>query len=176
VVECTEMHGWYLTQLAFFRGCERESGECLQRVLGGDAKPVGGRAAYGELGTVFNIAPCQYWVVTHNAAVDRAWPTVVAPLTGSVTPLSHSRVRLAVSGPAVRAMLGKLVSVDLAPKRLRVGDFVQTALHHTGILLHRADEQRYELYLPRSFAASLWSWLNDAALSMGELSMEQNRT
>jgi sarcosine oxidase gamma subunit len=35
------------------------------------------------------------------------------------------------------------------------------------VLLHRAAPTSYELYLPRTFAVSLWEWLCDAALAEG---------
>jgi hypothetical protein len=44
---------------------------------------------------------------------------------------------------------------------------MQTGLHHTGILLHRTEDARYEIYLTRTFTGALWEWLTDAALPLG---------
>ena len=56
---------------------------------------------------------------------------------------------------------------DLHPSVFRVGDFAQTALHHTGILLERCAESRYELFASRTYSASIWEWIIDAALPFG---------
>ena len=88
--------------------------------------------------------------------------------------LSHSRVRIAIEGPSVRNVLAKGIAVDLHPSAFPIGRFAQTGLHHTGIFLERCGEERYELFLPRTFAASIWDWLVDAALPLGyEVNIEE---
>jgi len=173
-VQIKELRGWYLTQLAAFRGRECEFEQHLSRLLGLDSRP--GAAAISSRGALLNTAPGQYWLVTTDRRLERALQMDLPPVDGSVTSLSHSRVRLAVIGPNVPALLAKGISVDLRPERFRVGDFVETGLHHTAILLHRTGEARYELYLLRTFAVSLWGWLVDAALPFGfDIGVEELR-
>jgi sarcosine oxidase subunit gamma len=176
-VEVKELRGWYLTQLAAFRGREPDMAQGLAKLLGIAAAPAPGVASVTGRNTLLRTAPGQYWLVTTDITLDRALRAAVPALDGSVTPLSHSRVRLAVSGPGARVLLAKGISVDLRPERLRVGDFVETGLHHTGILLHRAGEDRYELYLLKTYAVSQWEWLIDAALPLGfDVGIEDLRT
>jgi sarcosine oxidase subunit gamma len=98
----------------------------------------------------------------------------VAPTLGTVTPLSHSRVRLAVAGEPVLGLLVKGIALDLHPSVFPIGCAAQTGLHHTGVLLERTAEHRFELYVLRTFAVSIWEWLIDAALPFGyDTSLEQ---
>ena len=166
-VKLTELRGWHLTQLAAFAGRDAALAECLRERLKLTSLPPPGVSLAVGPSLLFHTAPRQYWVVTSDAAIDAAWATVLAPSDGTATPLSHARVRLALEGQSARTVLEKGISADLRPESFRVGDFLQAGLHHTGILVHRAAESRYELYLPRSFAATLWEWLTDAARPTG---------
>ena len=113
------------------------------------------------------IAADQHWVVTPDAGRIALLAAAVAPGVGTVTPLSASRARLLVEGAASRALLGRLVPLDLEPAAFPVGRFAQTGVHHVGGLLYRAATDRYEFFALRSFAASTWDMFADAALSFG---------
>jgi heterotetrameric sarcosine oxidase gamma subunit len=64
-------------------------------------------------------------------------------------------------------MLAKLLSIDLDPAVFTVGQARQTALHHTGVLCERSAEDRYDLYVMRTYAVSTWECMVDAALVCG---------
>jgi len=166
-VTLTELRGWYLTQLAAFAGREAALAECLRERLGIASSPRPGVSLATDRGLIFHTAPRQYWVVTSDAGLDAAWPLALPSRDATATPLSHSRVRIALTGQPARTVLEKGIAADLRPESFGVGDFLQAGLHHTGVLVHRVAECRYELYVPRSFAASLWEWLTDAAWPMG---------
>ncbi len=66
------------------------------------------------------------------------------------------------------------MAINLHPTVFHVGQFAQTALHHTGVVVERSGESRYELYALRTFAESIWDWLIDAALPFGyEVEVDQ---
>ena len=67
----------------------------------------------------------------------------------------------------MRDCLAKGISIDLHPSVFPIGAFAQTRLHHTAILLERSGDIRFELYVLRTFAVSIWEWLIDAALPFG---------
>ncbi len=137
-------------------------------LLGGDALAArAGQVQRSGAVSLYRTAPDAYWVVAPEATVISQLLAAVPVTAGAVTPLSHSRVRLLVDGPAARTVLAAGISVDLHPRSFAVGAFVQTALHHTGVLLERCAQDRYELYVPRTFALSIWEWLIDAALPVG---------
>jgi methylglutamate dehydrogenase subunit D len=170
-----EVRGWELAQLAVFPGQQMPLAAALGPLLGADA--LAARAgAVARLGStcLYRIAPHGYWVVSSDARVVSQLAAAVPVSAGTVTPLSHSRTRLMIEGPAARAVLAKGITVDLHPQVFAVGAFAQTGLHHAGVLLERCAEERYELYVLRTFAASTWQWLLDAALQFGyQIAVEQ---
>jgi methylglutamate dehydrogenase subunit D len=163
----TVLQGWRLLLLAAYRGRHESFAQALAPVLGQPPMHEPRRAQALERGQLLNVAPGQHWLVTTDAAVCDAVCAALPAAVGSATELSHGRVRVAVSGAEVPALLAKGIAVDLDPAVLGVGQFVQTGLHHVGVLLHRTAPTSYELYLPRTFAVSLWEWLCDAALADG---------
>lgn len=163
----SEVRGWHLAQLAAFDSAGTRFGDALAPLIGGDLPAAAGQQRQCGRGRILCLSRGQYWADTP----DFAWLTdlsrAIPPDAGAATPLSYSRVRMAVQGPAARALLARGIAVDLHPSVFRVGDFTQTGLHHTGVLLERSAENRYELFALRSYAASIWEWLIDAALPFG---------
>ena len=107
-----------------------------------------------------------YWLDTSDAEPLKRLAQAL-PASCTLTELSQSRVRVLLEGPMVRAMLAKGISIDLHPTVFRVGDFALTALHHTTVLLERCGADGYELWWMRTYAATLWDWLLDAARPIG---------
>ena len=91
----------------------------------------------------------------------------LAPLVdagvGTVTDLSHSRVRIALEGPRARTVLEKGTSVDLRNRAFPVGAVAWTAIHSMGIVLHHREAEAYDVLVYRGFARALNEWLRDAA-------------
>ncbi len=164
LLRLSELRGWYLLQLGVFTDSAfaQAASAALDTPLPQQAQqPVQGKAR------VYRIAQDQYWVVTRDATLSAQLLAAIAPDIGTVTSLSHARVRVGVSGGPVRSMLGGVLSVDLHPTRFKVGEALQTGMHHLPVLVERTDEDRYEFYFLRTFAQTLWEWLTDAALQYG---------
>jgi sarcosine oxidase subunit gamma len=161
-----ELRGWGLAQLGVFADRETEFAAAVRPLIGTHLPATSNVASPGRA-RVYRTAPDQYWLVSYEPALAAQLSRVIPPAVGSVTPLSHARVRLAISGSPVRDCLAKGISIDLHPTVFPIGSVAQTGLHHTGILLERTGENRYELYVLRTFAVSIWEWLLDAALPFG---------
>jgi heterotetrameric sarcosine oxidase gamma subunit len=161
-----EVRGWKLVQLGVFAGREAEFAAALGPLLATPLPPPGAVHSSAR-GRVYCIARDQYWVVSADAALAEQLAAAVDPAVGTATSLSHGRVRIAIRGTAARAMLAKLLSVDLEPQAFAVGQARQTGLHHNGVLCERCADDRYDLYVPRTYAASIWESLVDAALVFG---------
>jgi heterotetrameric sarcosine oxidase gamma subunit len=161
------LHDWELLLLAAHRGAEEAFAQALSPVLGLSPVRAPGHAQPCARGQLLNVAPAQYWLVTPDQALCAAAAAALPPDAGSATSLSHSRVRVAARGTDVPRLLARGIAIDLHPDAFGVGQFAQTGLHHVSVLLHRTEECCYELYLPRTFAVSLWEWLCDAALAEG---------
>ena len=163
----TETRGGHVAQLTAFR--DALHGDPLREaalpLLGAMPTEVGA-ALEGARTTVLRLGLDQYWVVTRDASLITELARAIPANYGCVTPLT-GRLRLTVEGPEVRSLLCKGIALDLHLRRFVVGRVAQTELHHSGVVLLRAGESRFDLYLLRSFAASIWDWLIDAALPMG---------
>ena len=86
----------------------------------------------------------------------------------SVVDVSHARAVVSVSGRDARSLLLKGCHLDLHPSRFRAGSVAQSRFARCHVLLHQTDDApAYDLYVQRSFARYLWSWLEDAAAEFG---------
>lgn len=162
----SEIRGWQLAQLAVFDERRSEFTESLRPLLGELPSAVGTRVLAARA-KILRTAFDQYWVIATDAQFMSDLALAVPPAAGAVTALSHSRVRLAIEGHVAREVLARGIAVDLHPTAFDVGHFAQTGLHHTGVMIERSGENRYEFYALRTFAESIWDWLIDAALPFG---------
>jgi methylglutamate dehydrogenase subunit D len=91
--------------------------------------------------------------------------------TAAVTDQSDGYAVLRLSGPRVRDVLEKCVSIDLHDKVFAVGNVASTSCAHLGVILWRlADDAGlavYEIAAFRSFARSLWHFLEESAAEFG---------
>jgi sarcosine oxidase subunit gamma len=161
-----EVRGWHLVQLGVFAGREAEFAATVDPILA-TPLPQSGAVHSSARVRVYSIARDQYWVVGADAALADELAAAVDPAVGTVTSLSHSRVRIAIRGRAARAMLAKLLSIDLDPTIFTVGQVQETGLNHTGVLCERSAEDRYDLYVLSTYAVSTWECMVDAALVYG---------
>jgi heterotetrameric sarcosine oxidase gamma subunit len=80
--------------------------------------------------------------------------------------LSQSRVRLHVGGRQAALLLNHILPLDLSVRSFSENTVASTAFHHVGITLWR-DSSGFNLFLPRSFAASLCEILTEIAQQYG---------
>ena len=72
---------------------------------------------------------------------------------------SHGRVVLGLEGEGARNLLQKGLNVDLHPTEFPPGSMAQTGLAGIALVVHGRDTESFDLYVARSFAASLAEWL-----------------
>ena len=84
----------------------------------------------------------------------------------TVTPLSSARVRIEVSGPKARALLAACAAVDFSPGEFGENAVALTGIHHMPVLIHATPDEIFHIYGLRTFAATLWDWLLDAAQTL----------
>ncbi len=162
-----EFRSWHLAQLGHFAGTGTSLTTAVRASSGYDLplSPCAGVRHGGDL--VMRIATDQWWVVTPNPAHIATLIAAVPVDVGTVTPLSTSRTRLVLEGSSARAVLAKLVPIDLHDAAFPIGHFAQTGVHHVGGLLYRAAPDRYEYFALRTYAATIWEAVADAALPFG---------
>jgi sarcosine oxidase subunit gamma len=136
----------------------------------GVALPDGPRRATRGAVTFAGTGPGQ-WLASAQGADAAGF---VTRLRGRIAPFaavadqSDSRLVLRLSGPRLRDILIKGVSIDLHPKAFKVGDVASTQVAYMGVQLDMLDETpTYLLAGPRSIAGTLWSWLSASAAEFG---------
>lgn len=155
-----ERPGFALTQLA---GLDDGFEEKLSAVVGALPLKVGAAHVNGSH-TIFRIGPSQFWIVAPEG--DGA----AAKLAGqcAVTPLSHSRVRIALEGAPAREVLAMLMPVDMHASVFVPGSVALTGIHHTPVTVHCTGENAFDIYVMRSFALNAWDVVTDAAHSFAD--------
>ena len=86
----------------------------------------------------------------------------------AVTDVTEGRAVIGLAGGHARDVLMKGCPLDLHPREFKPGDCAQSTLAKATVILHQtSDAPAYDIYVERSFADYLWSWLEDAALEYG---------
>ena len=136
----------------------------------GLALPLEAGATAGEpLLRIFWIGPDEWWILTPAEAPD-LMPDLQEALAGqhvALTEIGESRTCIRVSGPKAQPLLEQGCPLDLHPRHFSPGRCAGTVLAKAGITLHQVDEERYEIYVLRSFAEYLWRWLEDGGRQYG---------
>ncbi len=156
VLSITERPGFTLTQAA---GLDDAFAAALARAVGELPEKTG--IAFENHGrTVMRIGPAQFWIIGPQT------DDTASRLAGAcaVTPLSHSRTRISVSGAPARDVLAKLMPLDFHASVFVQGRFAMTGIHHTPVTVHCRGEDSFDIYVMRTFALDVWEVLADAGL------------
>ena len=91
--------------------------------------------------------------------------------TAAVTDQSDAYAVVRLSGPRVREILEKCVSIDLHDRVFAPGRVASTSCAHLGVIVWRLDDEaglaRFEMAVFRSFARSLWHFVEESAAEFG---------
>lgn len=91
--------------------------------------------------------------------------------TAAVTDQSDAYAMLRLGGPRVRDVLEKCVSIDLHDKVFTPGSVASTSCAHIGVIIWRLDDEsglaRFEIAAFRSYARSLWHFVEESAREVG---------
>ena len=98
----------------------------------------------------------------------------LADVHSAITDVSDGRVAFRVAGPSARDVLAKGTPLDLHPRAFGPGSCAQSLLAKASVLIHLVDDEpergpSFDVYVARSFAHYLWTWLEDAGREYGVL-------
>lgn len=114
-------------------------------------------------GDVLWLGPDEWLLST-----EKPVPELLARWHGTATDVSHGRCVLRIGGKAGRELLAMGISLDLHPLAFVSGACAQTRFGDVGVLLHRLrDDERFDFYVPRSYALHAWEMLREAAGEIG---------
>lgn len=131
-------------------------------------------AVKGEIGVLW-LGPDQ-WLLTcpaeDGASLAGSLREALAGVHAAITDLTDGRVALRVAGPSARDVLAKGTPLDLHPRVFPPGSCAGTLLAKASVLIHFVDDDaergpEFDVYVARSFAHYLWTWLEDAGREYG---------
>lgn len=130
--------------------------------------PNGPKRASRDGVTFAGTGPDQWLASAENAEGFAAKLRARIGPFAAVSDQTDSRLVLHLSGPRVRDVLAKGVSIDLHPKVFKPGDVATTPVAYIGVQIDMLDDApAYQLTAPRSMAGSFWSWLTASAAEFG---------
>lgn len=147
-----------LTEVSAWPGTEGAVAAALEQVCGLRPEAQASRAVQGERATILTLTPRRWWLISGDPGLSPDFGTD----TGTSVALSHARVGLRLSGQAASALLSRGMAVDLLPRAFPVDAVAQSGFAEVPAVLHRAGDQDYDLYLPRTFARHVLEWLIEA--------------
>ena len=133
-------------------------------------------AAKGQLGALW-LGP-DAWLLTCPAGdvsgLAGSLRAALADAHAAITDLTDGRVAFRIAGPSTRDVLAKGCPLDLHPRAFPPGRCAGTLLAKATVVIHLLDDDRergpsFEVYVARSFAHYLWTWLEDAGREYGAL-------
>ncbi|WP_305984507.1 sarcosine oxidase subunit gamma [Roseibium sp. MMSF_3544] len=162
-VTLAEVASFHLTQIAAWPDSLARVGGDIAKAAGCDSAPGPGRAHEGTNGTLLRIEPLKWWLVEAAGTSGR---TSVSGADRAVLDLSAARTWIRLSGPKASVLLNHFLPLNLSEQAFPEGSVASSSFHHIGVTLWR-DEPGYNLFLPRSFAVSLWELLVESAVQYG---------
>ena len=127
--------------------------------------PGGGVMHGGK--TSFGIGPGKFLLADEAEGLTDILATAVPIHTGTVTDMSHGRTAIRVEGPKAEWVLAKFFALDFSPAAFPLHAGRATAHHDILAQIQRTGEERFDLYVFRSFARSFWKALCHGAEDVG---------
>lgn len=160
VLAIAERAGFTLTQVA---GLSPD----FEAKLTAAAGPLPGSVSVAQVNgarVIFRIGPAQFWIVEPEAGTTPARLEGV----GAVTPLTSSRVRIAIAGEPAREVMAMLAPVDFHPSVFTPGTVALTGIHHTPVTIHCTGEGAFDVYVMRTFARDVYDAITDVGLRFAD--------
>ncbi len=126
-----------------------------------------GSVAQGDT-TLLWTGPGQWFAVSESldaGALLAGLEERLSSTDATVSDVSHARTVLRVSGRAWKDLLAKGCPADI--DAMAPGDCVASLLSHFTVIIHCVDDDHADVYVFRSFGASLWEWLKRGAEEFG---------
>jgi sarcosine oxidase subunit gamma len=109
------------------------------------------------------------WLAVDEAGGPEWAEDLVEAMEGlaSVSEQSHGYAKVRLEGPAALDVLAKGPFLDLHLSAFPVGAAAVTDASHMGLILWRRGPLAFDLLCFRSYASSLWDWLEESAAEYG---------
>jgi sarcosine oxidase subunit gamma len=113
------------------------------------------------------LGPDEWLVAGGSADLPERLRAALAGVHAAVVELSASRAVFELTGPAARDVLAKGCALDVHPRAFGPGQCAQTGLARAAVILEQVDAApTFRIFVRRSFARYLATWLADAAAEL----------
>ncbi|MBT7248131.1 MAG: hypothetical protein HN877_02810 [Rhodospirillaceae bacterium] len=125
---------------------------------------------------ILALGPDEWLIVCPPGTEDSIFGKMtkaMKPLHAAVTMSSEARTVIQLAGTDARNGLAKGCPLDLHPRAFGPGQCAQSILGRADILIHQtgsnagSSDASYDLFVLRSFAEYVWTWLEDAGREYG---------
>ncbi len=167
-VTLAEITGRSLVAVAALRGQSPAVIAALAQAFG-ITPPSAPRRVKGARVALSWTGPGQ-WLASAEAASGDLAAELTHLLTGAAAVTDHGDawLTLTLTGPRVPDILAKCLPIDLDPRVFKPGDVALTRAGHIDLRCwHDQEPGVYEIACSRSYAGSLFSWLEESALEFG---------
>ena len=116
------------------------------------------------------LGPDEWLVITppdETEAVAGKLTAAAKAMHVAVTAVGEGRTVIRVAGPNARDVLAKGCPLDLHPSAFGPGQCAQTIIARGAMTLHAVGPDSFDIFVLRSFAEYLWTWLEDAGREYG---------
>jgi len=116
------------------------------------------------------VGPDQ-WLITclnsQTADLRAKLEDALQDVHASLTEITAGRAVFRLSGPNALDVLAKGCPLDFHPRTVKPGFVAGSVLAKISVLIHLQNFETVDIYLGRSFADYLWSWLEEAGIEYG---------
>ena len=98
-----------------------------------------------------------------NLLEDKLYNEISKVKLGSITNVTDHWIMINLSGTKIFEMLSAGCPFNFNNFKNSKGVVAQTLLNHIDVIIHNKNINDLNLFVRRSFARHLWSWINDAA-------------
>ncbi|MEM8948283.1 MAG: sarcosine oxidase subunit gamma family protein [Pseudomonadota bacterium] len=126
-------------------------------------------AVQGETAALW-VGPDQWLITCPRSNVEQIAERLGEATDGvhsSITDISAARALFRLRGPDALEVLAKGCPLDLHPRTVQPGYVAGSILAKITVLIHLRETDSVDLYLGRSFADYLWTWLEEAGMDCG---------
>jgi len=116
------------------------------------------------------LGPDEWLIVTEPGKTDALAGKLAAAtknLHVAVTATGEARTVIRISGPNAGDVISKGCPLDLHPGVFGPGQCAQTIIGRAAMTIHQIGADSYDIFVLRSFAEYLWTWLEDAGREYG---------
>ena len=123
--------------------------------------------ASGNNLTVLWLGPDE-WLIVGPVGTEQALTDALEGAAPAVIDVSEGRTVIRLAGSMARDVLAMGCPLDLHPSVFAAGQCAQSHIARTTVILHQVDDDpTYDIYVERSQADYLWTWLAQAGAPYG---------